>query len=777
MCQLKQQNAMLLKENEMLRTANTVQINSSDHFLLKTMIDTANKNVLREKNGYRHDDTMKAFAAYMKMIGGPLAYETLHANLPLVWPSISTSNRFIHDNKYFAIEGKLRCKELSEYLRERDLPMRVSLSEDATRIQATVCYDPHSNQLVGFSLPLDENGLPIPFSFMARNTKEIGSHFADLDNIISSNAYVQMAQPLSRLYPPFCILLFLTDNTFDSEAVLSRWNHTKTLLAEFGITVDNFASDGDPKLVKVMKAKGQIGVQDLSFFNCKYFSGGSSFKTTYTQDIVHIGTKCRARILKTSRVTPIGERLISTAHLIYLLKNISRDKHLLTSYDIEPKDKQNFESVEKICSDKVQAALLQYVPGSEGTAMFLKALNYTLYSYLDVSMSANERIYRNWYGLFVFRLWRSWLRKCKYTLKESFISSNSYLCMELNAYSLVKQLMKLEQDESYKFMPDLQGSQPCEATFRLARSFATMYSTVVNFNMMEFISRLNKIQLQFDIIKNYSSHIKFPRFEEKQQRVYEETSVLSNDQIMIQIEKARSDASEDLKKLGVDADKENLDFCCQITPTHHNAFNYDYNDDTDDSSDDEDASDAETDDYVECDDVVEDDDTNMAGITGELIMRDYSSSTISLSEEDRFTVVADSTGKEKVVLKSGIVNLLLKDRCKLSSDRLRRVKEKDFVRENGTESNVLETFVSNEEIRIGDWCVFKIKQKIMVGHILSFTYLSGKSLTQREYTKAFAWTQQSDNDVGVLASWYSWNMKGELEIVASSKHKFVSVKC
>lgn len=267
---------------------------------MRTLIKAANTNVLREKPNYRHDDLIKAFAVYLKMIGGTLLHETLYANLPLVWPSLSTVNKYIHDSKSFVVEGKLMLEGLHEYLTERNLPLRVSLSEDATRIQATICYDPNTNQLVGFALPLDENGMPMPFSYLARNVKEIVGHFDNAYNVISSNVYVQMAQPMSRLYPPFCLLLFLTDNTFQAETILSRWNYTAAQLQEFGIIVDNFASDGDSRHVKVMKLKSEIGTTELSFFDCEWFSCGSSFETSYTQDIVHIGTKCRNRISKTS---------------------------------------------------------------------------------------------------------------------------------------------------------------------------------------------------------------------------------------------------------------------------------------------------------------------------------------------------------------------------------------------------------------------------------------------------------------------------------------------
>lgn len=77
-----------------------------------------------------------------------------------------------------------------------------------------------------------------------------------------------MAQPMSRIHPPFALLLFLTDNTFQAESVMSRWNFTKQELLNLGVAVDSFASDGDSRPLKVMKMKSGIGVQDLSFFDC-----------------------------------------------------------------------------------------------------------------------------------------------------------------------------------------------------------------------------------------------------------------------------------------------------------------------------------------------------------------------------------------------------------------------------------------------------------------------------------------------------------------------------
>lgn len=106
--------------------------------MLQNFVDSAQRNHLRKKSGYRHDDLTKKFAAFIKMMSGPLAYETLHANLPLSMPSVSTVNRFIADNGPNLVEGKFRKDELLEYLKSRNLPLVVSLSEDATRITAKI---------------------------------------------------------------------------------------------------------------------------------------------------------------------------------------------------------------------------------------------------------------------------------------------------------------------------------------------------------------------------------------------------------------------------------------------------------------------------------------------------------------------------------------------------------------------------------------------------------------------------------------------------------------
>lgn len=664
-------------------------------FLLNAFVAQAEKNAPRSKPGYRFDPLIKMFACFIKLIAGLLAYETLHANLPLCLPSTSTVDKFMKDNGPAIIEGKLRTEELITYLKDRNLPLRVDLSEDATRITAKVEFDPKTNQLVGFALPSDTNGMPIPLSFDASTAKVIQDHFSNPDNYVSSSVVVVMAQPQSETVPPFCIQLFLTDNTFTAEKILSRWNFTTQELRGNGVNVDNYSTDGDPRSLKVMKLKSRLGVTDLSFLNCEWYSSGSENDITYTQDTTHIGSKARNRVLKVSRVTPIGSKLVSITHVNYLIEHISKDKHLLTPHDVQPKDRQNFHSVEKLCAPIVLSCLEKYVPDSEGTALFLKALNFAIYSYLDKNMTTADRIYKIWYAIFFFRVWRSWLIHSKYTLKESFISLNCYTCIELNGHTMVKQLLKTHSDPNYVFNPKQQGSQQCESMFRQVRSMSSTYSTIVNCSMLDIVNRNRKIQMQSDIMAACSGILKFPRLEKKEQIAASFNSINeftppSKNEIISWIEKAKADLTKDMMLCGVDAIKLKLNFKCQIKPTDFEK-EFDYDDEEDDLNEDE--WDEDENQYENNDDCAIDMDHDidpaealqfekdlhkLSGVTGELSLPNYSHVGKEVDPKGLYAVVLNSKGEPDVVLKSAIVWMLSKNKIKSSSDRLQRVMEKDY---------------------------------------------------------------------------------------------------
>lgn len=88
-------------------------------------------------------------------------------------------------------------------------------------------YDSKSNELVGFVLPLEKNGMPKPSSFKARSAGEIENHFLKSGQAISSYVFAIMAQPLIPGYPPFCLMIYGSDNKFTAEEVNKKWKFIK----------------------------------------------------------------------------------------------------------------------------------------------------------------------------------------------------------------------------------------------------------------------------------------------------------------------------------------------------------------------------------------------------------------------------------------------------------------------------------------------------------------------------------------------------------------------
>lgn len=87
--------------------------------------------------------------------------------------------KYIHQKKVKVNEGELRCEGLVAYLKSIGSPKYVSLSEDGSGIIVKVVYDVASNQLIGLSLPLDQQtGMPKTSTFKARTLEEIEKHMS-----------------------------------------------------------------------------------------------------------------------------------------------------------------------------------------------------------------------------------------------------------------------------------------------------------------------------------------------------------------------------------------------------------------------------------------------------------------------------------------------------------------------------------------------------------------------------------------------------------------------
>lgn len=412
-----------------------------------------NKN--RFKTGQRYTSDMKLYATYIRLLSGKLAYETSKANAQHAVPSLRAVDGYVAQHASNAVEGVLRSVELLQYLNHLQLPKIVALSEDATRVTNRIQYDSQTNQLVGFVLPLGENGMPIAGYNKARSAAEIEKCFYNVETCqqkkCASYVNVVMAQPLVPGIPAFCLLVFGSDAMYNTKDIEKRWQFIKDELKKKEIDVVTFASDSDPKFNSLMRHHIKLGQNVENNLNFPaWFRADLCFSANFmpVQDTVHIGTKFRNRILEYT--LKMGEHDISVEHLSKLIDIFTKEKHDLCPYTIRPNDRQNFESVLRICNENV-INLLSNIDGTDGTVLYLKVLNNILKSFLDLTLTPIERIRKIWFATFILRIWRRFIfetKDPKVKMKDvatQFLSQNCYACVEINAHSLVFFMLYLRE--------------------------------------------------------------------------------------------------------------------------------------------------------------------------------------------------------------------------------------------------------------------------------------------------------------------------------------------
>lgn len=177
-------------------------------------------------------------------------------------------------------------------------------------------------------------------------------------------------------------------------------------------------------------------------------------------------------------------------HVQYLLNHSSKDKHCLTKTTLNPVDRQNFASVMKLCDEKVIKLLKQHVKNSEATVKFLEMMQEVMDAFMNRFLSSEERIKKIWRILFFIRLWRKKVIKAKkLTMKENFLTTNSYSCLELNFHSLLFSIVSLRKQNQSQFCRII-------LVVRLAKSFTGSFVLSLLFILRLQTAPVKKFQVE-----------------------------------------------------------------------------------------------------------------------------------------------------------------------------------------------------------------------------------------------------------------------------------------
>ena len=163
-----------------------------------------------------------------------------------------------------AENAQVYVQELKSYLLLNNCPLEVSLSADATSLIPKVEYNVKLNSMIGFSLPVKENGLPGAEESICDGVARIINAFDKLDK--ATNVLIIMAQPMSDAVPPMRICSFGTNNKYTAVDVHNRLSTISAALTEVGIRILTYSADGDTRELKMMRTLMKLGTSAGTFY-------------------------------------------------------------------------------------------------------------------------------------------------------------------------------------------------------------------------------------------------------------------------------------------------------------------------------------------------------------------------------------------------------------------------------------------------------------------------------------------------------------------------------
>lgn len=480
----------------------------------------------------------------------------------------------------------------------------------------------------------------------------------------------------------------------------------------------------------------------------------------YMQDPIHAGLKLRTCFLRTYAALPLGNKLASVAHLKLLIR-VPKSIHGLVMSDISPIDRQNWKSWEKCISSRTREALVKYVPESEGTAHFLQLSERITTSLMSHEMTPHERIESIFHAIFFLRIWRKFILNSEFVLKENFITSNAYLCAELNGMNLLK-LVRIFRDENKPelFMPTLFDSQACERAFRQFRATGVPNYTKINWTLYDLFHMVRRIEVQNEIVyfKLSNLNIELPILGKKR-RTTAIFALPTEDEIKQCLDRATRFAINDAANFGMTVGEDDINTCALPIPKY-------LEDDLEASLEDDDSEASEVEN--ENNDI---DDT-------ETFMNDIMENEFADGEDLQRSMVTvkDHLGRDQVMRKSTFVWTISEGTPRYSSDRRYRVQQNNTpiaatdVSLYLPSTNIVQV---EKHIKLGEWCFFKGEnEQIVIGSLHAFRYAKRKLVKDKIY-KFDSIDLEGRLDLEVLSSWHSLDDKGALN---SKFVGFISVR-
>lgn len=667
------------------------------------------------------------------------------------------------------IEGAFYFDELSKHLQEWKSPAYVHLHLDDTRIIQRIEYDGPTDRYVGFVLPMHDN-LPVCDSFVLTTFEEIEQVYKTCDR--AKYAHVVVANALTPETPSFILYVLGTDGKYDHEAISHRWKYMREQLYQRGIGVVSYGADGAGPFLKAMVEGSRLFSRSVSvnvpstwsFFLMPEIPKGN----LYLQDTVHLLAKLRTRILKHSNLIIVGTTNAGVSHIQYVYDHIPKDQHGLSQRAIDNKDKQNYKSIAALVGDDLEHCLLQVNSkiSALGTIIYLRCMRAIRDANFDKTLSPLKRASLLWEVTFFFRIWKYWLAKNGYSVRDNFVTGNAYLCVELNSHSLIAIIFNVIHGDMPKeaLRIWMGGSQGCEQVFRLLRSMTPTFSTIINFSLKGISERIHKLNYLASI--EACDDIIFPRVKrrllQKNEESDETLSIPTMNELESAISRAKVAAILTSKTCGMKMTEQCYDDALQasdITTIIDDAVMFDHEDEEISLST---SSDHDNQNLVTTNTVssIKEDlsilrlrKTDTPGVPTYMLSGGQGSSTnrsYSLSRESKCPFVQ----YKGAYIRKTTALFILQEGTQVSNDRLLRVREEQ---PSHLFSGIDERGSLSSSVRVGDLCVFRRVDcdKLLLGRVMQFSYLTGNK-RQCEYSSTYVdMSIPSYLNIGVYCNYFA----------------------
>ncbi|CAF1460343.1 unnamed protein product [Rotaria sp. Silwood1] len=202
----------------------TNNCSNKKHLFMLSFIDTITKNIVKSKQNYRYDDSVKDFALVLYILGGKQCYEFIRINIIGALPNSTTINKLIANAVPILTEGRFYFSTLKQYLDTVNVKFGFC-AEDCTGVIKKVKYDVTTNSFVGFVTKFS-NGVPICDYYSTDSFEQLQCWFDNIEKASLLN--IHMFQPIpqpNRANAPASFLMsaYGVDNTSTAIDIINRW--------------------------------------------------------------------------------------------------------------------------------------------------------------------------------------------------------------------------------------------------------------------------------------------------------------------------------------------------------------------------------------------------------------------------------------------------------------------------------------------------------------------------------------------------------------------------